>query len=331
MPSFPDNFPVREVRCTEQKEFNGKPFPLILSPQSKHQLQSNDDLVQWLKENNDVFDNLLLKSGAILFRDFPIDCPTAFDHFVKSFGLDPLPYVGGAAPRRVIVGNVFTANESPPDQPIPFHHEMAQVPIYPKVLFFYCDVPPSEGGQTPLVISNEIYRAMKERYPEFVHDLEEKGVKYTRVLPDGDDPTSPIGRGWQSTFGTTDKVEAEEKCRAQGTSFEWLPGGCLKTVTAVLPAIREDTRTGNKTWFNSVIAAYTGWKDCRNDPETAILFGDGEKMPADVMKNLTAMLDKLSVDITWQKGDVFMVDNRQVLHARRPFTPPRTILAALCK
>ncbi|ESP02777.1 hypothetical protein LOTGIDRAFT_156723 [Lottia gigantea] len=67
---------------------------------------------------------------------------------------------------------------------------MAQVPIFPKVLFFYCDVPPSEGRQTPLVISNEIYRAINERHPEFFHDLEEKGVKYTRVLPDGDNPTS---------------------------------------------------------------------------------------------------------------------------------------------
>lgn len=50
-----------------------------------------------------------------------------FNEFVEAFGFEELPYVGGAAPRTNIVGRVFTANESPPDQKIPFHHEMAQV------------------------------------------------------------------------------------------------------------------------------------------------------------------------------------------------------------
>ncbi|KAK6195352.1 hypothetical protein SNE40_000802 [Patella caerulea] len=331
MPSVPDNFPITEVTSTEQKSFNGKSFPLILSARSKNQLENNQTLVEWITLHSQILDLLLLKNGAILFRNFPITNPTDFDLFVKAFGMAPLPYVGGAAPRTVVVGNVFTANESPPDQPIPFHHEMAQVPTFPKVLFFYCDKEPSQGGQTPLVISNEIYGAMKEKHPDFVQELEDKGVLYTRVLPEVDDPSSPIGRGWKSTFGTTDKTEAETKCRNQGTSFEWLPNGCMKTVTAVLPAIRVDDRTGKKTWFNSIIAAYTGWKDSRNDPETAITFGDGSQMPRKIMEDLSATLDKLAVDITWHKGDVFMVDNRQVLHARRPFTPPRRILAALCK
>lgn len=50
-----------------------------------------------------------------------------FNDVVEAFGYEELPYVGGAAPRTNIVGRVFTANESPPDQKIPFHHEMAQV------------------------------------------------------------------------------------------------------------------------------------------------------------------------------------------------------------
>jgi hypothetical protein len=31
--------------------------------------------------------------------------------------------------------------------------------------------------------------------PEFVKNLKEKGVKYTRILPENDDSTSAIGRG----------------------------------------------------------------------------------------------------------------------------------------
>lgn len=40
-----------------------------------------------------------------------------------------MEYVGGAAPRTHVVGDVFTANEAPPDKLIPFHHEMAQVGV----------------------------------------------------------------------------------------------------------------------------------------------------------------------------------------------------------
>ena len=36
----------------------------------------------------------------------------------------PLPYVGGAAPRNTVYKDIHTTNESPPDQPIPFHHEV---------------------------------------------------------------------------------------------------------------------------------------------------------------------------------------------------------------
>ncbi|CAG7881041.1 unnamed protein product [Brassica rapa] len=59
-------------------------------------------------------------------------------------------------------------NESPPDQKIPFHHEMAQVPEFPSKLFFYCEVEPNSGGETPLVLSHVVYERMKEKHPEFV-------------------------------------------------------------------------------------------------------------------------------------------------------------------
>lgn len=314
----------------QQKVFNGQPFPLVLTP-SKSQLRSIDETIVWIQDNKTTLEDLLLKNGAILFRNFPIESPENFDSFVKSFGYDALPYVGGAAPRRVITGNVFTANEAPPDQLIPFHHEMAQVPTFPKTLFFYCGTPPSTGGQTPLVISNEIYNAMKTAEPEFVSKLEKEGVVYHRVLPNGDDPTSPIGRGWQSTYQTQDATEAESKCTGQGSSFEWLPDGCLLTHTAVLPAVREDERTGKKTWFNSIIAAYLGWSDSRNDGKKAVTFPDLTPMPAKAMVSLEAIFEEKAIDFSWQMGDVVMVDNRQVLHGRRTFTPPRRILAALCK
>jgi hypothetical protein len=38
-----------------------------------------------------------------------------------------MPFTGGAAVRTQITDKVFTANESPSSEKIPFHHEMSQV------------------------------------------------------------------------------------------------------------------------------------------------------------------------------------------------------------
>jgi hypothetical protein len=67
-----------------------------------------------------------VQHGAILFRGFPVDTPELLDKFVDAFGFDYFPYVGGAAPRRQLAPKVFTTNEAPPTEKIPFHHEMAQ-------------------------------------------------------------------------------------------------------------------------------------------------------------------------------------------------------------
>ena len=324
---------IKEIKLTEpeQKIFNGEVFPYIIAPADDSYFKDIKVTINWIIENKHHVEANLLQYGAILFREFPINSPGDFDQFVKGFEYEPLPYIGGAAPRKVIVGNIFTSNEAPPEAIIPFHHEMAAVPIYPNIIFFHCDISPPERGQTPLVLSNLVYRKMLELNKPFVDQLIEKGIKYTRVLPNGDDPTSPIGRGWQSTYGTDIKEEAEKIALELVGSIEWLPNGCLKTISNVLPAIREDIRTGKIIWFNAIIAVYKGWKDCRNSPETAITFGDGSPMDPTVMDLLETVHNELAIDFIWKKGDIVMVDNRQVLHGRRTFIPPRRILVAICK
>ncbi|GJY30219.1 hypothetical protein Tco_0413714, partial [Tanacetum coccineum] len=42
-----------------------------------------------------------------------------------AFGFYETPYLGGRAPRTKVVGQVFTANEAPPEDAISFHHEMS--------------------------------------------------------------------------------------------------------------------------------------------------------------------------------------------------------------
>ena len=61
------------------------------------------------------------------------------------------------------------------------------------------------------MLSHSVYSRMHSAYPDFAEKLEKHGLFYIRIMGEGDDPSSPIGRGWQSTFLTKDKSEAEKR------------------------------------------------------------------------------------------------------------------------
>lgn len=318
---------MSQISIPEEKVFNDLAFPLTLAPTEA--LKTSENVAEYIKTNYNHLMDLLLKHGAILFRGFPVMDAKDFNEFSLAFGWQDLPYIGGAAVRKNVYGIVFTSNESPPDQPIPFHHEMAQVPKFPSNLFFYCDTPSSEGGETPIVLSNVVFEQVNKEMPEFVKELKEKGVTYTRIIPEEDDSESAIGRGWKSTYLTDDKKVAEERCTSHGGHFEWYDNGNLKTVTQVLPAIRTDDRTGKETWFNSIVAAYFGWVDCRNEADKSVKYGDGTLLKPEHVKRAQEILDENAVAFKWEKNDVLLVDNRQALHSRKTFIPPRRVLATL--
>lgn len=168
---------------------------------------------------------------------------------------------------------------------------------------------------------------------------------------------------------------AEAALLQLGSTWEWQADGSLKTVTATVPAIRTDdqplgaNRSGEKTFFNSVVAAYTGWNDTRNDGTKAVLLGrekkreqrqehtgEGEERdpesdlileePGQQQQQLlqhqrhldrtaiaaaARVMEEVCVAFPWRAGDILLLDNRTVMHARRPFEGPRRILASLAR
>lgn len=61
---------------------------------------------------------------------------------------------------------------------------------------------------------------------------------------------------------------------------------------------------------NSVIAAFVGWEDCRNDRKKAIRFGNDEIMDETVLEAIAKFMEENKVSYKWQKGksgiDAFM-------------------------
>ncbi|MEO1648584.1 MAG: TauD/TfdA family dioxygenase [Pseudomonadota bacterium] len=293
-------------------------------------IRGGGDLAAFLKTNKPAVDAALDDAGALLFRGFDVPNPEAFDAAIEGYGESGFTYEDSLsnAVRTNVTPRVFTANEAPPSTEIFLHHEMAQTPLYPSKLFFYCEIAEMTGGATPLCRSDWVMERLAEEAPEFVARLEAEGVRYTNVMPGADDAGSGQGRSWRSTLSVETKEEAEKRLSDLGYSWEWREDGSLKVTTAALPAVREVSE-GRKTFFNQLIAAFRGWSDSRNSADKSITFGGGEAITQDDMAPAIAAADELTVNCEWQPGDVALVDNYTVMHGRRPYEGKRRVLASL--
>ena len=311
-----------------QQSHNGQVYPLVQACASDQ--TSLRETVEWIAAHRDALLDRLERHGAILFRDFPLDSAEDLDQFIAAFNLPNFPYKESLsnAVRVNFTERVFSANEAPPEVIIYFHHEMAQTPIYPSKLFFFCLQPAEEGGATPLCRSDVLFERIEQELPEFADRCERLGLRYTNVMPAADDAKSGMGRSWQSTFGADSREAVELRLRGLDYSWQWLDDGCLRATTPVLPAVREIS-PGRKVFFNQLIAAFRGWKDERNDPSQAIQFGDGQSLDRQHVLRVAEMADELAFDVPWQKGDVALVDNFVVMHGRRSFRGTRKVLASL--
>jgi hypothetical protein len=232
-----------------QQNFDGGVFPLVLECRTESPDQLSVE--HWIQASRTQLDKQAATHGAVLFRGFPLATDQDFDVFVRAFEYPNFPYQDSLsnAVRVNRTERVFTANEAPPGVTICLHHEMAQTPVYPSRLFFFCEQPAEEGGATPLCRSDVLFDRLLQEFPDFIADCESKGLLYTNIMPAENDPTSGMGRSWQSTFRAETREAAEARLQGLGYSWEWLPDGCLRSTTPVLQAVMEVEPDRRISWL----------------------------------------------------------------------------------
>lgn len=311
--------------CKGQVEIDGEQVPLVLTPASQDVSGNHEALVAALLANREWVEEKVVTNSAVLLRGFGVRDAVEFDAIVDTLGWPDIRYVG-PAPRTHIHGRVWTANEGPLEEFIYYHHEMVLIKEFPGKVILFCEVPPSEGGETPFVPSFRVTeRALKE-FPEMVEELDAKGLRYTFTALSKDNTKSMRGRGWEDAFATTDKAVAEERARALGMDVEWLPEERgIRTIlgprqlTRVFPG-----RNGRRMWFNTVVGMH-------GQELSSATFADGSEIPADFVKRCGEIIEEESIQFRWEKGDVLILDNLATLHGRRPSGAPRRVLVATCK
>ena len=306
----------------DAQTYDGRPFPMGIS--------GSGNLAEYIARHKSDIDAALAVSGAVLLRGFDVPDPLPLDAAIEAYGEPSFTYEDSLsnAVRVNVTPRVFTANEAPPSVSIYLHHEMAQTPIYPSKLFFYCQITPSEGGATPLCRSDIVLKQLRAQNPKICDKFETLGVRYTNIMPPEPDPLSGQGRSWRDTLSAPDKACAEARLSSLGYSWSWQEGDVLRVTTPVLEAIRA-LPCGDKVFFNQLIAAFRGWSDARNDASKSVTFGDGSPIEPSAMASAISIADALSYELNWQAGDVALIDNYRVMHGRRPYIGKRRVLASL--
>jgi Taurine catabolism dioxygenase TauD, TfdA family len=319
---------IATVPLPGQQHYEEASFPTLVENRTAG--TTLDTVVSWLATSGPEVAAHAERCGAVLLRGFPVASADDFDRFIAAFDLPNFPYDDSLsnAVRINRTARVFTANEAPPDVAIPLHHEMAQTPLYPAKLFFFCEKAAESGGATPICRSDVLWEQLSHRCPAFARACATKGLRYANIMPSEDDFGSGIGRSWQSTLKAQTRELAEARLQKMSYDWEWLDDGCLRAVTPILPAVR-DLPDGRRVFFNQMIAATRGWKDKRNDPSRSLAFGDGSPLDPEAVAVLAELGEALAFDLPWQTGDVVLIDNYRAMHGRRTFTGTRKVLASL--
>lgn len=286
----------------------------------------------WVNENKGFIESQLEEYGAVLFSGLPIESAEDFDLFVSSFNYNTFTYEGSLsnAVRINRTNKVFTANEAPKEIEIFLHHEMAQTPIYPKNIFFFCKSASLNGGQTPLCRSDDLYAAILKEDAGLLTKFQENGVIYNSVMSNGDELISGQGRSWQKTLGVISKDEAAIRLNDLGYSWNWIEGDNLSVTTKTFEAIKE-LKDGSKSFFNQVLAASLGWKKNSEDDLLPVKFGNGEEIPEAGIQMIAELANSLTLLRHWKDNDILLIDNYRVMHGRKPFSgkKAREVLVSL--
>jgi alpha-ketoglutarate-dependent taurine dioxygenase len=305
----------------------GQTLPLVVRP-----ALADFDPVPWARQNRELLKTHLLRHGALLFRDFDLQTPEQFRRFIEAAGGELMEYRERSSPRSQVGARVYTSTDYPAEQSIFPHNEHSYALTFPLRLFFFCETPAQQGGETPLADTRKILARLDKA---IVERFREKKWRYVRNFGDG------FGLPWQTVFQTTERAAVETYCRRARIECEWKGGNRLRT-WQVREAIAKHPETGEEVWFNHATFFHVSTLEAQvgdslraafadEDLPNNTYYGDGSPIEPEVLDALRAAYRAEMVEFPWQKGDLIMFDNILTAHARAPFAGPRKVLFAMAE
>lgn len=288
------------------------------------------ELSTWAANNLSTIQDLLSRHGAILFRSFAAEEQQGLHKFTSAISMELMNYMEGATPRKALGNNVYTSTEFPPEHAISLHNENSYVMTWPMKLCFGCVVAPQDRGETPIA---DVRRVLARISPPIRRLFDDKGYMLVRNF------SEHLGLPWRTSFKVSTREELESYCRKAKVDPEWRDDEHLRT-RQVRPAVAVHPTTGEEVWFNHIAFWHVsslpqGIREVlmagssEEELPYNTYFGDGSRIPDEVVEELRAAYDAETVKFPWRKGDLLLVDNMLVAHGRSPYSGPRKIIVSM--
>ena len=309
---------VKPMVLPQSRIVDGKLFPLTLTP--KYANAGAAARIALTCACNQEILALVRTHGAVLLRGWGDSGAAHFSELIATLGLPVTAMACSAGPRFAVAANVFTANEAPPAERIPFHHEMAQCDAPPSVVAFFCEVASPRGGATPLLHSHLAAAYLRKTSPVVAARLKAVGVKYVRIMPPVTDPSSALGKSWRHSLRVETREQAEAALTALGSAWDWLPGEMLRTGTQPMAALLTEARSGREVFFTAAESTFNQLADDASGaaaedaaaplrPLKAITYGDGAPLDAATkaaLRDVARFMERTQVAVPWQPGDALL-------------------------
>lgn len=298
---------------------------LVLKPKKKI------SLVDWVRDNQELLEQAITYKKGVLLRGFTISSISQFNKTVRIVSPSLLDYMYCSTPRTRLGGQIYTATEYPKNKTIPLHNENSYSLSWPNKIFFFSVITTSQGGETPIASSVNVYNKLDVNIKEKFDKLK---VMYVRnYYPDIDLP-------WQEVFQTEDPKQVEEYCRKQHITCDWAKGTAVLKTKQVCQASVSHLRTGEKAWFNQAHLFHITALDIQTKgvmldkfgvegvPRNTF-YGNGEEISFEVLEHIREVYNAAKITFSWQNGDVMMLDNVLTAHSRNPFQGQRKVVVAM--
>jgi len=308
----------------------GKSLPLLIAPESETE-RSAESLLGWIEQERDGIAERLKKSGAVLFRGFDLAGADTFKKAVMKFQHELQNYIEGQSQRDKISDKIYNSTYYPPEERITLHNELSYTENPPRYLFFFCERPATEGGETPIV---DCRKLLEKIAPETLAPFREKGVRYVKNMHGG----KGFGKSWQEHFESEDRTNVEAYLGSHDVDFEWLDDSTLRT-RQERPSVTRHPETGEEIWFNQASLWHVSDQGKRGKTLLRMLgedhlathayFGGGDRIEEPLLEEIRrATWDEATI-FPWRKGDLLFVDNYLVAHGRNAYSGDRLLLVAM--
>ena len=340
---------VLELQKTSKNTKKGD-FPVLVTPASiKLENASDEEVLQYFKENAAYYRDQMVTNGAVHFKGFELmKSQEGFQSFYQVLGMDPcLDPLHSVSARPTINGEkgspVYEAvnKESRKNFFIGMHNEFVGTRA-PRAAAFVCFKAAETGGEFLLADGRRIF---EEIGPELIQKMAGKGIRYSVMelpffgfldnLPEFiEKPVASLLQG-AAEFAINSKVDFDVNLLWGQSDYD--NTRMLQARAPSQPGVILHPETGEPHWFCNVHSHSSVLRKKRESLYGAERFEDGasqinksDMFFGDDCDLTEAELDEMDLVISknikyvkMSEGDVVLLDNYKTMHGRNVFDGTR--------